>query len=68
MKWTVDRLEEEMPFSLCQLAIRWRGEGRQVFPEVSRRVNLDGAKDPYNFFIIQLPETNSIPPHSAQGY
>lgn len=67
MKWIVDHLEEKMPFPLCQLAIKWRGEDRQVFPDVSRCVDLVGAKHPYNKFFIQLPEQNPVPLPSAQG-
>ena len=57
-----------MPFPVCQLAMKWRGEKREIFPDVSRRVNLVGAKHPNDHFYIELPEQAYIAPlPAAQG-
>ena len=40
----------------CQLAIKWRGEARRKLPDVSRKVDLKGAKSEEDYFSIQLPE------------
>ena len=46
----------------CLLAVKWRGEWRCRFPDVSRRVDLEGAKRPDHYFSIQLPDRGSIRP------
>ena len=40
----------------CRLAIKWRGDDRSILPDVSRQVDLKGAKDRESFFSIQLQE------------
>ena len=40
----------------CQLAIKWRGEARHKLPDLSRQVDLKGAKSEEDYFSIQLPE------------
>lgn len=68
MKRSVDHWKKGMPFPYCRLAIHWRGEDTPVFPEVSRRVALFGAKHPYDHFFIQLPEQlRSLPLSSDLG-
>ena len=40
----------------CLLAIKWRGEDRHKLPDVSRQVDLMGAKREEDYFSIQLLE------------
>ena len=40
----------------CRLAIKWRGEARRKLPDVSRQVDLKGAKREEGYFSIQLLE------------
>ena len=40
----------------CLLAIKWRGETRHKLPDVSRQVDLKGAKNEEDYFSIQLAE------------
>ena len=38
----------------CQLYVKWTGQQEQP-PELLHRVELLGAKEPNNFFLIRLP-------------
>ena len=40
----------------CRLAIKWRGEARRKLPDVSRKVDLKGAKSDEDYFSIELLE------------
>ena len=40
----------------CRLAIKWRGEAKRKLPDVSRKVDLKGAKGEEDYFSIQLAE------------
>ena len=60
-KEVVDKLKKKSPFPACQLAVRWKGEPRDIFPDVSRRVDLVGAKHPNDHFYIVLPEQSVLP-------
>ena len=40
----------------CRLAIKWRGEAQRKLPDVSRKVDLKGAKREEGYFSIQLLE------------
>ena len=40
----------------CLMAVKWKGGLRRRFPVVSRRVELEGAKSPDNYFCIHLPD------------
>ena len=44
----------------CQLVFSWKGKSKRLFPAVSRRVDLEGAKRPYHYFTIYLPATGSV--------
>ena len=38
----------------CQLHVKWTGQQGKP-PELEHRVELQGAKEPFNFFLISLP-------------
>ena len=55
-KWDADHIKRKSRAPYCRLAIKWRGEERRIFPDVSCRVDIEGVKQPYHYFSIQLPE------------
>ena len=61
LKMVVDELKKELPLPTCELAIKWKGEERDILPDVSRRVDLVGAKPPNDHFYIELPEHAVVP-------
>ena len=40
----------------CHIAVKWRGEFRHRLPDVSRKVELEGAEPPDDQFRIELPD------------
>jgi len=62
MKHQVDRFVSGRLVPSCQLHVKWTG---QQPVELLHRVQLLGAKDPFNFFCIQLPSLP--PPLTPQG-
>ena len=60
MKDKVDVMGEKSRPPRCRLALKWTGKPKRRFPTVSRRVDLEGAKRPYHYFTITLPETGSV--------
>ena len=59
-KHKVDDMGERSRPPRCRLALKWTGETRQQFPTTSHRVDLEGAKRPYHYFTILLPETGWV--------
>ena len=55
-KWDADHIKRKSRAPYCRMAIKWRGEERRIFPDVSCRVDIEGVKHPYHYFSIQLPE------------
>ena len=49
----------KQPF-YCQLHVEWTKEEEQPM-ELLHRVNLLGARTPFNFFVIQLPQLHLQP-------
>ena len=60
MKDKVDDMSEKSRPPSCRLVIKWNGKSRQQFPPVCHRVDLEGAKRPFHYFTIQLPETGLL--------
>ena len=60
MKEKVDGLDEKSRPPRCRVAMKWKGKSRRRFPTVSHRVDLEGAKRPFHYFTIVLPETGSV--------
>ena len=60
MKNKVDEMDEKSRPPCCRLSITWKGKSRRLFPIVSHRVNLEGAKRPYHYFTIKLPQTGRV--------
>ena len=53
-KHQVDRFVPGQRVPSCQLYVKWTGQQEQPV-ELVHRVDLLGAKEPCNFFLIQLP-------------
>ena len=66
MKDKVDDMDEKSRPPRCRLSISWTGKSRRRFPTISHRVNLEGAKRPYHYFTIKLPETGGVHSMTAQ--
>ena len=56
----LDDLDEKSCPPSCRLGITWMGKSKRHFPLMSLRVDLEGAKRPYHYFTILLPETGSV--------
>ena len=52
-KRQVDQFVPGHPVPSCQLLVEWTGQQQPV--ELVHRVELLGAKAPYNFFVIRIP-------------
>ena len=59
-KWNVDQLKKMPSPPCCRLTIMWTGKPTNAFPLVSRKVNLKGTKNPFDYFIIKLPGRGKI--------
>ena len=52
----------------CQLYVRWTGQQQGQPPQLDYRVELLGAKAPFNFFLVQPPSLSvPQPPSLLQG-
>ena len=60
LKRDVDHMKKKSEPPYCRLAIKWRGDCVHTFPDVSFQVDLEGTKDPYHYFNVELPETGEI--------
>ena len=60
MKHKVDNIGEKSRPPRCRLSISWTGNPVRCFPTISHRVYLEGAKRPYHYFNIKLPETGWV--------
>jgi len=50
----VDRFVPGRRVPSCQLHVKWTGQQEQPV-ELVHRVKLQGAKEPFNFFMIRIP-------------
>ena len=54
-KWEVDTFKPGHRVPACQLLLKWGGVQEQPV-ELMYRINLLGAKEPFNYTLIFLPE------------
>ena len=57
----VDRYVPGRRVPSCQLYVKWTGQQEQPHVELVHRVDLLGAKEPCNFFLIRLPALPAPP-------
>ena len=59
-KHQVDRFVPGRRVPSCQLYVKWTGQQQQPV-ELVHRVELLGAKEPFNFFLIRPPSLPKLP-------